>query len=99
MEKLATFLTLLQKPRLIPPPPPPPLHRQDQHEDVQSIDSCEYIWEAGVGFSSAVTHSAAHDSHRTEILKLLLTCFSHTMYLPPTGERGICFWGNCRVLL
>ncbi|XP_043211845.1 protein HID1-like [Amphibalanus amphitrite] len=56
----------------------------DQHEDVQSIDSCEYIWEAGVGFSSPVTHSSAHDSNRTEILKLLLTCFSQTMYLLPS---------------
>ena len=55
---------------------------------MQSIDSCEYIWEAGVGFSSPVTHSSAHDSNRTEILKLLLTCFSQTMYLPPSGERA-----------
>ncbi|XP_037093597.1 protein HID1-like [Pollicipes pollicipes] len=66
----------------------------DQHEDVQSIDSCEYIWEAGVGFSSTVTHNSSHDANRTEILKLLLTCFSQTMYLPPTdaGQAGPNRW-------
>jgi len=51
-----------------------------------SIDSCEYIWEAGVGFAHSPTHNHTHDQNRTEIIKLLLTCFSETMYLPPVGE-------------
>ena len=50
-----------------------------------SIDSCEYIWEAGVGFAHSPQHNLIHDHHRAEILKLLLTCFSETMYLPPLG--------------
>ncbi|XP_076309037.1 LOW QUALITY PROTEIN: protein HID1-like [Tachypleus tridentatus] len=54
----------------------------DNPEDLQSIDSCEYIWEAGVGFAHTPPQVPQHDYNRTEILKLLLTCFSQTMYLP-----------------
>ncbi|KAK4468924.1 hypothetical protein MN116_007590 [Schistosoma mekongi] len=50
-------------------------------EDMHTIDSCEYIWQSGVGFAQAPTVNAMHDSNRTEILKLILTCFSETMYL------------------
>ncbi|XP_064478208.1 protein HID1-like [Ornithodoros turicata] len=56
----------------------------DNPEDLQSIDSCEYIWEAGVGFAHSPPHVPQHDQNRTEILKLLLTCFSQTMYLGST---------------
>ncbi|XP_022092597.1 protein HID1-like isoform X1 [Acanthaster planci] len=58
----------------------------DNHEDLQSIDSCEYIWEAGVGFANSPPQSALLDQNRTELLKLLLTCFSETMYLPPVSD-------------
>ena len=58
---------------------------QDQPEDVTSIDSCEYIWEAGVGFAQSPAANAVYESHRTEILKLILTCFSQTIYQPPIG--------------
>ncbi|CAH8592156.1 unnamed protein product [Schistosoma intercalatum] len=50
-------------------------------EDMHTIDSCEYIWQSGVGFAQAPAVNAIHDSNRTEILKLILTCFSETMYL------------------
>jgi len=59
---------------------------QDKAEDLQAIDSCEYIWEAGVGFAHSPPRYPAHDSNRTELLKLLLTCFSETMYQPPVGK-------------
>ncbi|XP_046681610.1 protein HID1-like [Homalodisca vitripennis] len=55
----------------------------DKAEDLQAIDSCEYIWEAGVGFAHSPTRYQTHDAARTELLKLLLTCFSETMYQPP----------------
>ncbi|XP_066995771.2 protein HID1 isoform X2 [Anabrus simplex] len=55
----------------------------DKAEDLQAIDSCEYIWEAGVGFAQSPPHYPHLDSNRTELLKLLLTCFSETMYQPP----------------
>ncbi|XP_064594547.1 protein HID1-like [Liolophura sinensis] len=58
----------------------------DNPEDMQSIDSCEYIWESGVGFAHSPAHNAYHDQNRTEILKLLITCFSETMYLPPVAD-------------
>ena len=32
-----------------------------------------------------------YDCNRTEILKLLLTCFSEAMYLPPTGKFVMLF--------
>ncbi|XP_072044277.1 protein HID1-like isoform X2 [Amphiura filiformis] len=55
-------------------------------EDLQSIDSCEYIWESGVGFANSPPQYTHLDQHRSEILKLLLTCFSETMYLPPLSD-------------
>ncbi|XP_051273458.1 protein HID1b isoform X2 [Dicentrarchus labrax] len=59
----------------------------DTAEDIRSIDSCEYIWEAGVGFAQSPPLNYIHDLNRTELLKLLLTCFSEAMYLPPSSER------------
>ncbi|XP_069373964.1 LOW QUALITY PROTEIN: protein HID1b [Paralichthys olivaceus] len=58
----------------------------DTAEDVRSIDSCEYIWEAGVGFAQAPPLNYVHDLNRTELLKLLLACFSEAMYLSPSSE-------------
>ncbi|XP_029652180.2 protein HID1 [Octopus sinensis] len=58
----------------------------DNPEDMHSIDSCEYIWEKGVGFAHSPPHNITHDQSRTELLKLLLTCFSETMYLPPIAD-------------
>ena len=59
---------------------------QEVAEDLQSIDSCEYIWESGVGFANSPPQYTHLDQHRAEILKLLLTCFSETMYLPPLSK-------------
>uniref|UniRef100_A0A8C4XGR2 HID1 domain containing n=1 Tax=Erpetoichthys calabaricus TaxID=27687 RepID=A0A8C4XGR2_ERPCA len=61
----------------------------DTPEDIHSIDSCEYIWEAGVGFAHSPPLNYIHDLNRTELLKLLLTCFSEAMYLPPSSESNI----------
>lgn len=58
----------------------------DSAEDIRSIDSCEYIWEAGVGFAQSPALNYVHDLNRTELLKLLLTCFSEAMYLPPSSD-------------
>ncbi|XP_023012115.1 protein HID1 [Leptinotarsa decemlineata] len=55
----------------------------DKAEELSAIDSCEYIWEAGVGFAHSPPRHPNFDSNRTELLKLLLTCFSETMYQPP----------------
>ncbi|XP_075033978.1 protein HID1 [Mixophyes fleayi] len=57
-------------------------------EDIHTLDSCEYIWEAGVGFAHSPTPNHTHDFNRTELLKLLLTCFSEAMYLPPSSESS-----------
>ena len=62
---------------------------QESPEDIGTIDSCEYIWEAGVGFAHSPAHNAAFDQHRTEILKLFMTCFSETMYLPPVADAHL----------
>ncbi|XP_049291159.1 protein HID1 [Anopheles funestus] len=58
----------------------------EKAEELNSIDSCEYIWEAGVGFAQSPPRNGSMDSRRTELLKLLLTCFSETMYRPPTAS-------------
>ncbi|XP_071389897.1 protein HID1 isoform X2 [Centroberyx affinis] len=61
----------------------------DSVEDMQSIDSCEYIWEAGVGFAQSPPLNYIHDLNRTELLRLLLTCFSEAMYLPPSSDNNV----------
>ncbi|XP_050095603.1 protein HID1 [Anopheles aquasalis] len=58
----------------------------EKAEELNSIDSCEYIWEAGVGFAQSPPRNGHLDARRTELLKLLLTCFSETMYRPPTAS-------------
>jgi hypothetical protein len=55
----------------------------DEAEDLQDIDSCEYIWEAGVGRVHSPPYYTVHVSNRKELLKLLLTCFSEIIYQPP----------------
>lgn len=37
---------------------------QDSAEDVHSLDSCEYIWEAGVGFAHSPQPNYIHDVNR-----------------------------------
>ncbi|KAF2352356.1 Hid-1/Ecm30 [Trinorchestia longiramus] len=59
----------------------------DAHEDLQTLDSCEFIWEAGVGAAHAPPHSPTHDSNRKELLKLILTCCSQIIY-QAEGEAG-----------
>uniref|UniRef100_A0A4W6G2D9 HID1 domain containing n=1 Tax=Lates calcarifer TaxID=8187 RepID=A0A4W6G2D9_LATCA len=61
----------------------------DSVENMQSIDSCEYIWEAGVGFAQSPPLNYIHDLNRTELLRLLLTCFSEAMYLPPSSDNSV----------
>ncbi|XP_039976888.1 protein HID1 isoform X6 [Xiphias gladius] len=61
----------------------------DSVENMQSIDSCEYIWEAGVGFAQSPPLNYIHDLNRTELLRLLLTCFSEAMYLPPSSDNNV----------
>lgn len=55
----------------------------EKAEELANIDSCEYIWEAGVGFAQSPPHNAHMERRRTELLKLLLTCFSEPMYRSP----------------
>ncbi|XP_077594830.1 protein HID1b isoform X1 [Stigmatopora nigra] len=53
----------------------------------EAVDSCELIWEAGVGFAPSPALNSSHDSNRTELLKLLLTCFSEVLYLWPAQSQ------------
>ncbi|XP_061613141.1 protein HID1-like isoform X3 [Phyllopteryx taeniolatus] len=60
---------------------------QEAVEVADTVDSCELIWEAGVGFAQSPAPNSAHDSNRAELLKLLLTCFSEVLYLAPTDHH------------
>ncbi|KAG4070146.1 hypothetical protein HA402_013389 [Bradysia odoriphaga] len=64
----------------------------DKAEELANIDSCEYIWEAGVGFAQSPPKNAILEQRRTELLKLLLTCFSETMYRSPTQSEEANKW-------
>ncbi|XP_048846913.1 protein HID1-like isoform X2 [Brienomyrus brachyistius] len=61
----------------------------DTAESTQYLDSCEYIWEAGVGFAQSPPLNYVHDINRTELLRLLLTCFSEAMFLPPSPQHSV----------
>lgn len=52
-------------------------------EDLQSLASCDYVWEPGVGFESSTNSTTIYDNNRIELLRLLLACFSETLYLKP----------------
>lgn len=58
----------------------------DKAEELSNIDSCEYIWEAGVGFANSLPKNGQMEARRCELLKLLLTCLSETMYTPPNAN-------------
>ncbi|XP_075925973.1 protein HID1-like [Petromyzon marinus] len=70
-------------------------HRQpgpDTPEDTWPLDSCEFIWEAGVGVNISPPQSYVHDTNRLEILKLLLTCFSEVIYQSENDPRSCNSW-------
>ena len=68
----------------------------EKPDDLGDVDSCEYIWEAGVGFPRSPPSYGHIDQNRTELLKLLLTCFSETIYTPPVeGKQMINRWICC----
>jgi hypothetical protein len=58
----------------------------DKAEELSNIDSCEYIWEAGVGFANSPPKNGQMEGRRNELLKLLLTCLSESMYTPPNAN-------------
>ncbi|VDL83007.1 unnamed protein product, partial [Nippostrongylus brasiliensis] len=62
---------------------------QEKVEDLSSLETCELIWEAGVGFANKPVSSSQLDQNRTEVLKLLLTCFSEVIYAPITDESRL----------
>lgn len=59
----------------------------DKAEDLANIDSCEYIWEAGVGFAHSLPKNAQMEARRGELLKLLLTTLSETIYARPSNSN------------
>lgn len=55
-------------------------------EDLKSLATFEYVWEPGVGFSSSGNSTTSFDKSRIELLRLLLCCFSNTLYENPQGS-------------
>lgn len=41
-----------------------------------------------MGCATSPPHHPQYDTNRTELLKLLLTCFSETVYQPPAGKKS-----------
>ena len=48
---------------------------RDEVDDLQTLDSCEYIWASGVGFASKTVESPQFDLNRRELLRLLETWY------------------------
>lgn len=62
-------------------------------EDIRSLIACDYVWEPGVGFDSSANSTQHYDKSRVELLKLLLACFSCSMYTKhSTEQRPINKW-------
>lgn len=58
------------------------------------------IWQSGVGCNTAVPTTKEHESNRCEILRLLLTLTSQSMYmspnvLPTKGTRALTYMCTC----
>lgn len=64
----------------------------ERAEELSTLDSCEYIWAAGVGFARNPPRNSAHDAARTELLRLLLTCCSDTIYRTPSNTTAHNKW-------
>jgi hypothetical protein len=50
------------------------------------------VWAAGIGAAEVFPSDESVQSHRVEVLKLLLTCLSGTMYQRPTVDRPADSW-------
>lgn len=55
-------------------------------EDLKSLATFEYVWEPGVGFGSSSNSTTSFDKSRIELLRLLICCFSDTLYEDPQGS-------------
>uniref|UniRef100_A0A914H2N5 Uncharacterized protein n=1 Tax=Globodera rostochiensis TaxID=31243 RepID=A0A914H2N5_GLORO len=55
-------------------------------ENISKLDTCEHIWQSGVGFANKTPANAVYDVNRTELLRLLLVCFSEVIYTPTPEE-------------
>ncbi|KAI0397250.1 high-temperature-induced dauer-formation protein-domain-containing protein [Xylariaceae sp. FL0594] len=58
------------------------------------------IWQSGVGCNTAVPTTKEYESNRSEILRLLLTIASRSMYMPPSvlptkGTRALTYICTC----
>lgn len=72
---------------------------QDTADDIRAIDSCEYIWEAGVGFAQAPPLNYVHDLNRWDfsiLSVLVIAVLAHVwayMYVINT-DLGSCTCGT-----
>lgn len=58
------------------------------------------IWQSGVGCNASIPTTKEHESNRSDILRLLLTLASHSMYMSPSvlpqkGTRGLTYICSC----
>ena len=61
-------------------------------ENLKEIDSCEYIWEPGIGCAYTLVKVPQFEENRTDILKLILTCCSESIYCEkPISNRFIAY--------
>lgn len=62
---------------------------REEVDELVNIDSCEFIWEVGVGCAQSTAQVTQHHHNREELLRLLLTCCSESIYRNTgTGEAA-----------
>ena len=63
---------------------------REEVDELNNIDSCEFIWEVGVGCAHTTGQVPSHHHNRQELLRLLLTAFSESIYCE--AGRGRAAW-------
>ena len=61
-------------------------NQPEKQEDLSHVDSCEHLWEAGIACTKSSGSTNALDTHRTELLSLLIVCFSESLYYSQEGK-------------
>lgn len=67
--------------------------KSEATEPLAHVDATKYAWAAGVAVTKSLPSSAAMDSRRADLLRLLLACLAKPLYVPPSAlHPGASFW-------
>ena len=62
---------------------------RDEVDELSGLDSCELLWEKGVGFAQRPVQVNQHHHNRTELLRPIISCFTQvgfTLFSLPSSS-------------